>query len=504
MNRSKHRTFQISLHPVFGAASLALAGAVASVSIAGDGFDPVIGDEIIVMLSKTASLESVIAELAPHAPGLVAEAQIPRRPIHRLVYELEGGEPPESLAAALEELVLGGSLLWGEFGYQTQTGEGRTDSLWVTGVGLGTDAFENQFARDLLGLGAAHLTSRGEGVLIAIADTGLDASHPLLASTAVLPGIDLLAGGTVEGDPAPGLDGDADGLVDEMAGHGTFIASLVHLVAPEAALMPIRTLDSEGRTDNFTTGLAIAAAIDAGVDILNMSLGSTYRSDLVEALVEEAHDAGIVVVASIGNLAREEPEEYPAADGKAFAIAATDRFDVVAPFTNFGEFAFLSAPGTVRIGKSGVDVAESVLGAVPDGVGAWQGTSFATAFASGVAALVRAQHPSWPNAEVPADAVAESVMARLATSAVPIDPINPGFEGLIGAGRIDAAAAVALGPPAGRSADLNHDGRVDGIDLGNLLSHWGDCTGCPADLDHDGQVAGTDLAQLLAQWLTNP
>ena len=303
-------------------------------------------------------------------------------------------------------------------------------------------------------------------------------------------------------DPADGLDNDLDGLVDEMAGHGTFVASLVQLVAPDATLLPIRILDTEGRTDVYLMAKGIAAAIDGGAQIINMSVGTTYDSAAVEYLIDEAEAKGIVVVASIGNLAREEPKEHPAADGGAFGVVATDPSDLRAPFSNFGDFAAIAAPGTISMrGKAGADAQASVLGALPGGgVGAWSGTSFSTAFVAGAAALVRSQHPEWPNDEVLLEDLADAVMTPILAAAVPIDAFNPGFEELLGAGRLDVAAAIAMGPPA-NPADLDGNGSIDGGDLATLLAAWGPCADCAADLDDNGSVDGGDLATLLAAWM---
>jgi len=122
------------------------------------------------------------------------------------------------------------------------------------------------------------------------------------------------------------------------------------------------------------------------------------------------------------------------------------------------------------------------------------------ALASGGVALVRAQHPEWPTVEVPAGAIVDTIIGTLSASAVDITASNPNHEGDLGAGRLDLAAAVALGPPAPTLGDLNHDGLVNGADLGILVASWGDCNGCPADLTHDGFVGGPDLGLLLTRW----
>ncbi len=494
-----------NLHPRRGRSgrlpAALVAAATASAAFGGDGLDPLIPDQVILKLAEDASLEAVVQELAPVAPGIHAADEIPGRRIHQLRFELQDGAPPDGLEPALAGMVAAGTLIWSEFGYQAQTGEGRTDSLWVTGLDLGADQYHGQFVRELLGLQAAHALTRGSGVVVAVLDTGLDLTHPLIEGPISAAALDLVDGLPSITDPTDGIDNDADGLVDEMAGHGTFVASLVHLVAPEATLLPIRILDTEGRTDIFLMAKGIAAAIDGGAQVINMSLGSTYKSVAVEDLTDEAAHSGVVVVASIGNLDRDAPEEYPAADNGAFGVVATGPADLRAPFSNYGDFAAISAPGTVALaGKAGVDPNLSVLGAIPGGgVGGWAGTSFSTALVSAAAALVRAAHPEWPNAAVPLSDLADAVMEPLLLHAVPIDAINPGFEGLLGAGRLDVAASIKASPPQ-NPADLDGDGSVDGVDLTIVLAAWGPCNNCPADIDGNGMVDGVDLTEVLAGW----
>ena len=79
--------------------------------------------------------------------------------------------------------------------------------------------------------------TRGEGVTVAVLDTGLSA-HSYLAGHTV-PGYDWLGGSPDTTDRADGIDQDGDGAVDEMAGHGTFVAGIIHTAAPQALIMPV-------------------------------------------------------------------------------------------------------------------------------------------------------------------------------------------------------------------------------------------------------------------------
>lgn len=388
-------------------------------------------------------------------------------------------------------------LVWGEFDYEGQTAEGRSGSFWFW---LGDDdgPFGTQYASDRLGLPAAQVHSTGRGAAVAVLDTGVDASHPKLAGRVLAGGFDFVNGDADPADTGDGLDTDGDGAIDEMTGHGTFVASLVALAAPEARILPVRVLDADGVGDNWQLARGMFHAIDLGVEVINASLGSTYRSRAVEDAVQEAASLGIVVVGAAGNLDREEPAEYPALFGGAMAVAAVDPQDRKAPFSNFNAQVTISAPGacaTVIEAPGQCDPLQSIVGAVPGGYAAWQGTSLASAFVAGSVALVRAQHPEWAAGA----AALEGVRAVLVGTAADIDPMNPDHAGRLGAGRIDPAAAVLAGPPMPAAGDLDNDGVVGDSDLLLLAGAWG-LTHSSADLNCDGRVGSPDLAILMAGW----
>lgn len=463
--------------------------------------DPIVPDEVMIRVAKPHALDAFVAALGAEFPPAVVLDSIDGRDTHLVSYALGPGRTALDVEALLESLVLDGTILWGELNYEGQTGEGRTDSLWVSQVDIGQESYGGQYAFDLLGVGAAHRRSTGLGVVVAVLDVGVDAKHPLLAGAMLPGGASLIGGGSPYADAGNGLDDDGDGLVDEMVGHGSFVAGLVRLVAPDAGILPVTVLNDDGIGTSWSIAKGMYHAIDAGADVINMSLGSTYHAKAVEEAAAEALAKGIVVVGAAGNLDVEDPREFPACDGSAFGVAATDRFDLKAPFSNFNDRLDLSAPGHSELVGGAFDPAASVISTVPGGgFGVWKGTSFSTAFVSGAAALIRAQHPEWPSVETPAAQIVPTIIGRLATTAVPLDASNPDYARMLGAGRIDCGAAVLLGPPQPVPGDLNGDGAVGSEDLAILLGAWGPCAGCAADLDGDGAVGASDLAILLGLW----
>ncbi len=289
-----------------------------------------------------------------------------------------------------------------------------------------------------------------------------------------------------------------------MVGHGTYVAGLVALTAPDASILPVRVLGTDGVGDGWYLTKGMYFAIDAGVEVINLSLGSTYDSQGVDDAIQEAMGQGIVTVAAAGNLNRSDPREYPAMKSDPFGVSATDDQDIRADFSNFDDKIFISAPGaTFFIGgdPQQPDPVRSIVSSIPGGEYAiWSGTSMSTPFVSGAVALIRAQHPEWSR-----DLGTYGMVSFiLQSTAVDIDDLNPGYAGLLGAGRLDIAGAVAQGPTAPRPGDLNNDGTIDVADLVQVITNWGPCpappTPCTSDGNGDDRVDVGDLLLVILNW----
>jgi subtilisin family serine protease len=484
--------------------SISLASSSASAQVE----DPIILGEVTVRVAGAKELAQAVGLLGSQFAGVAVVDEIPGRNTFLLSYALAANQTPFDVETALLALQTSGVIVLGELNYGGQAAEGRTGSLWVSQVTIGPPEFATQYAVDLLGLPAAHARSTGRGTTIAILDTGIDASHPVLAGAVSPLSYSLVGDAPATIETADQIDSDGDGDQAEMFGHGTFVAGLVHLVAPDAKLVSVRVLDDDGHGDLFRIAKAMYWCIDNGIDVVNMSLGSTYRAFAMEEAAAEAAAKGIVIVGAAGNLDTDDPREYPACDANVFGVAALDRLDVKAPFSSFEEKLKLSAPGhseTLPGQPSLNDPAKSIVSIVPGGgFAAWRGTSMATAFVSGSVALVRAQHPAWPTPAVPASAFFTSIFDVLGASGVPVDAGNPDYKGQLGVARIDCAAATALAPAAPALGDLDGDGAIGPSDLSILLGAWGTCpvgpSLCLADLDGDGAVSSADLAVLLGVW----
>src|SRR5512140_929764 len=213
------------------------------------------------------------------------------------VCTLAAGQDP----AAVAQLLSGDSrVAWAEPNYVAQTAESRGHAFAFDDGFDNRSGFVDQRAADRVGLGSAHLVARGQGVIVAVLDTGVDPTHPLLASH-LLPGYDFVDGDTDPTESPDGIDSDGDGVVDEALGHGSHVTGIVALVAPDAKILPLRVLDNDGWGDAVDIARAIDYARLRGARVINLSLGMLTEDHLIAEAIARARLAGAVVVASAGN-----------------------------------------------------------------------------------------------------------------------------------------------------------------------------------------------------------
>jgi hypothetical protein len=439
-----------------------------SLAAAGDclGGARAVEDQVVIRLAPGASIAAVLADAQAAFPGLTAIASIPAI----RAWQVAVPEPlcESEVVDALED---DPRVLEITLNAIEESSEGQTQSFYFISI---ESAFSTQPVWEHIGLPIAHRLGRGAGAIVAVVDSGIDPSHPVFAGATILPGISFLAGGPL--DAGDGIDNDNDLAIDESVGHGTHLCGIIAKMAPDAALLPIRVLDSDGLTDVFTLSQGIAAAVTAGADVINVSIATESSAGILDDVVALAVAQGRIVVASAGNFG-DETVQYPASLPGVISVGATLLTDIKSEFSSYGETLDLCAPGN------------AIVGPIPGGqYGEWSGTSMSAALVSGAATLAVAR----------AEDVAVGLDALLAT-ARPLDAINPNYVGKLGFGRIDIGAAMQA-IPAFEPADLNRDGSVNSADLAILLGGWGACGSCAADLDGDGAVGAADLSLLLGAW----
>ncbi|MCU0688818.1 MAG: S8 family serine peptidase [Phycisphaerales bacterium] len=382
------------------------------------------------------------------------------RNIHQLLLPLNADEQAFEQTLDLDPRVLSADL---NFFGQDVDPTGSTQTFFLASS---SGAFQNDPTPGLLGVPQALPISTGRGVIVAVIDSGIDSTHPLFAGRIAPGGFNFLDDTTNLADVGPG----------PLRGHGTLVAGLVLRVAPEATILPIRVLDSFGQTTTFALAQGIYHAIDRGAQVINISLGTTADPDLLKAAVSEAHARGIIIVAAAGNDDASSPPRSPAglASLGVIAVASTDAQRVRSEFSNFGAWVTIAAPG------------QGAIGPVPGGgFGTAQGTSFASPLVAGVAALLRSIGPLTP---------AEVIREQIRTTATNIDAQNPSFVEQLGAGWVNAAAALAAGgPPLPWTCDLDRDRRLTIEDLYRAFVS-------PTDLNADGVVTLADQLAFEA-WL---
>jgi subtilisin family serine protease len=285
-----------------------------------------------------------------------------------------------------------------------------------------------QWGLDMIESDAAHAITRGGGATVAVIDSGVRGDHPDLAGR-LLPGHDF-----VDNDGSP-QDGDGHGthvtgIVAANADNGVGVSS----VAPVAMVLPVRVLDDSGGGSVGNVAKGIDFAVAAGADVINLSLGqevSVIGSDPeFEAAIDRALDRGVIVVAASGNTGLPVCEQ-PSGRGRLLCVGSVDRRGMRSFFSSFGGGLGVVAPGGSALPVGG----ENILSTWRDG--GYQeeaGTSQATPFVSGVAALLVSRG-------LRGQAAVERILATAK------DAGTPGPDPEYGAGIVNARAA-ASGPAA--------------------------------------------------------
>lgn len=273
----------------------------------------------------------------------------------------------------------------------------------------------------------------GEPVVVAVADTGVDPSHPDLQRR-LLPGFDFV---NLDTDPADdhGHGTHVAGVIAAQPNNRTGIAGL----SRASKILPLKACDVGGACSNFPVIESIVWAVEHGADVVNLSLGGPGDACPPEfdLAADFAKERGVLLVASAGNSGAkggENPVTYPAACEGYVSVAASGPSDEWAPFSTHNQFVDLSAPGmqilsTLPPGLTMQDDPAS------HGYGPADGTSMASPHVAGLAALLLSAHPDWTPSQI---------QHRMEKTS--LDLGKKGRDPFFGAGRIDVDAALGGRP----------------------------------------------------------
>ena len=332
------------------------------------------------------------------------------------------------------------------------------------------------------------ITEGSPTIRIMVFETGVQQDHPDINQVA---GRDFTTGAT------NGILGG--GPSNQCDNHGTAVAGCITGiinnsigtvgVAPDCKVISAKVGTAvtpcsgswQGQT-SWTVN-AINWGIANGVRVTNNSNDYGTASTAMTNAYIAARNAGVVNFASSGNSGNTNIG-FPSRSTGVIAVGASSRNGQKASFSSYGsKLAFVAAGQSIyttdRTGTNGYGAGDYTT---------IDGTSFSSPYAAGVAALILSVNPSLSAAQV------ESIMQTTCR-----DMGTAGFDTLTGWGMLNAEAAVRAAQPSSCPSDFNNDDVVDGIDLGILLSSWGQ-SNSTADLNGDNLVDGNDLGILLSSW----
>ncbi len=277
-----------------------------------------------------------------------------------------------------------------------------------------------------IGMENAWDTATGNGVIVAIVDSGVRQTLEDFAGTSFMAGYDF-------------INNDSNPTDDQ--GHGSHVAGTVAQttnnalgcvgVAFDCTIMPVKVLNSSGSGSYTAITDGIYYAVDNGADIINLSLGGSSSLTVLENAINYAWNNGVVVICAAGNDNSSSPF-YPAAYTNSISVSATSYDDDKSSFSNYGSTIDIAAPGGEYEDLNGDGYDDGILQNTFDGANEgyyfYYGTSMASPHVAGVAALVKSVNPGLTNAQI------RNILETTAE--------NIGSSTYFGNGLVDAYAAV--------------------------------------------------------------
>lgn len=398
------------------------------------------------------AMEQVFKQPAGEKALLPSPDATPAREELSLVYRLR--LPPEAdILAIAQEYACNPAVEYAEPNYLVSIAL-APDDYYYNRTGTWGQPYPDMWGQHRIQAESAWDVAQGSAqVVIAVLDTGVDYNHPDLTDNIWVNGNEI---------PDNSLDDDGNGYADDVRGwdflnddndplddhgHGTHVAGIAAArgnngmgvvgISWNSQIMALKFLDANGEGTYADGAEAIRYAADSGARVINCSWGGESYSPTLAAALSYASSKGSLIIAAAGNKneALGSSSFYPAEDLSAVAVAATDQYDYKAAFSNYENIA-VSAPGMdiLSLRAAGTDFYNNPARIVDNYYYRANGTSMATPFVSGLAALVWSAHPGWSPGQV---------LAQIEASADYIDLVNPQYAGKLGSGRINAARALA-------------------------------------------------------------
>lgn len=378
------------------------------------------------------------------------------------------GDPSTRIAALLST----GHFEWAE--------ENRTVSThaFLPAIPPDDPGVEEQWYHAYVQTFAAWDSTRGEGAVVGVLDTGIDYGHPeFLGQMAVNAAEDLNGNGTFEPWPDTvsisgvsgdfdGVDQDGNGFVDDVIGwdftdqprspfggdylfedadplddnnHGTLVAGIIAAradnqyggtgIAPGCKLKALRAFSANGAGEDDDIARAIVYAADNGIQILNLSFGDIYPSQMMHEAIRYAHHKGVVMIASAGN-GTGDNLHYPSNFDEVIAVSASavafgGTTEILWPLSSYGHAVSLCAPGSNVYAPTVRDTAQE------EDFDYFSGTSTSAPMVSAAVALLFSQR----------GACSPQQVRGILTSSTD-DIGDTGWDHFTGAGRLNIAKAL--------------------------------------------------------------
>lgn len=377
-----------------------------------------------------------------------------------------------------------------------------------------------QWALQAIGAPSAWETlADASSVVVAVLDSGVDITNPDLADNIWSNKKEI---------PGNGTDDDNNGYIDDVNGwnfiedsndprpqitagatptglnHGTVISGIIGArgnntlagsgVAWNASIMAVRVLDSTGSGNTITVAKGIQYAVAAGAKIINLSFVGSGSSPTLAETIKSARSAGVLVIAAAGNenIDLDSDPQYPVCYPEVLGVASVDQNMQKSSFSNYGSCVDISAPGENIYSTLFYQPAEGYEQISSDG---WYGTSVASPFVAGAAALLSA---------TTAGLSPEEIENLLKQKALDLDPTNSGFSGDLGTGQLfietllsqikakqAMASDILTGPQAGdspRIREFSKTGKIVSQFMAGTQKNQKGVFAASGDVNHDGQI----------------